>query len=180
MDIQRFERDSTRIRYYYTINTSGQVQIMLQSSNKIQTSCQQLDLFNLQRRLYGCHPWIVPEKNGKLKTCIDFRKLNVIAKKDPYPLPFIDEMLNTIARYEAYSFLNGYLRYHQIYIAQEDKYKGLGFQTDAHPILLLSVNALSRLLDIIEPTCVPDQTTYVSLFYTKLKWLKDVKEFLKT
>jgi hypothetical protein len=29
MDIQRFERDSTRIRYYYTINTSGQVQIML-------------------------------------------------------------------------------------------------------------------------------------------------------
>ncbi len=41
-------------------------------------------------------------------------------------------------------------------------------------------NALSRLLDIIEPTCVHDQTTDASLFYTKLKWLKDVKEFLKT
>jgi hypothetical protein len=40
------------------------------------------------------------------------------------------------------------------------------------------VNALSRLLDIIEPTGVPDQTTYVSLFYTELEWLKDVKEFL--
>ncbi len=63
---------------------------------------------------------IVPKKNGKLKICIDFRKLNVIAKKDAYPLPFINEMLNIIARYETYSFLNGYLRYHQISIAQED------------------------------------------------------------
>jgi hypothetical protein len=36
------------------------------------------------------------KKNGKLKICIDFRKLNVATKKDPYPLPFIDEVLNTI------------------------------------------------------------------------------------
>jgi hypothetical protein len=40
-------------------------------------------------------------------------------------------------------------------------------------------DALSRLLDITKPTCVPDQTTNASLFYTKLEWLKDVKEFLK-
>ncbi len=32
-------------------------------------------------------------------------------------------MLNTIARYEAYSFLDGYLGYHQISIALEDRYK---------------------------------------------------------
>jgi hypothetical protein len=44
-------------------------------------------------------------------------------KKDPYPLPFTDEMLNTIARYEAYSFLDGYLGHHQISIALEDRYK---------------------------------------------------------
>jgi len=31
---------------------------------------------------------VVPKKNGKLKTCIDFKKLNVAIKKDPYPLPF--------------------------------------------------------------------------------------------
>jgi hypothetical protein len=40
-------------------------------------------------------------------------------------------------------------------------------------------NALSRLLDITKLTCVPNQTIDASLFYTKLKWLKDVKEFLK-
>jgi hypothetical protein len=59
----------------------------------------------------------IPKKNGKLRICIDFRKLNVATKKDPYPLPFIDEMLNIVARYEAYSFLDGYLGYHQISIA---------------------------------------------------------------
>jgi hypothetical protein len=51
---------------------------------------------------------VVPKKNGKLKICIDFKKLNATIKKDPYPLPFIDEVLNIVARYEAYSFLDGY------------------------------------------------------------------------
>jgi hypothetical protein len=47
-------------------------------------------------------------------------------------------------------------------------------------IVHVVTNALLRLLDIIEPICVPDQTTYANLFYTKLEWLNDVKEFLKT
>jgi hypothetical protein len=51
---------------------------------------------------------IVPKKNGKLKICIDFRKLNVATKKDPYPLPLTDEMLNIVVRYEAHIFLDGY------------------------------------------------------------------------
>jgi hypothetical protein len=34
---------------------------------------------------------VVPKKNGKLKICVDFRKLNVATKKDPYPLPFTNE-----------------------------------------------------------------------------------------
>jgi hypothetical protein len=59
---------------------------------------------------------VIPKKNGKLTICINFRKLNVATKKDPYPLPFTYEVLNTIARYEAYSFLDGYLGYHQISI----------------------------------------------------------------
>jgi hypothetical protein len=38
---------------------------------------------------------------------------------------------------------------------------------------------LSRLPDDIELIGVPDQTTAASLFYTRLEWLNDVKEFLK-
>jgi hypothetical protein len=66
---------------------------------------------------------LVPKKNGKLKIYIDFKKLNVTTKKDPCPLPFTDEVLNTTIRYEAYSFLDGYSRYHQISINLEDGYK---------------------------------------------------------
>jgi hypothetical protein len=41
------------------------------------------------------------------------------------------------------------------------------------------VDSLSRLLDITKPISVLDQTTDASLFYAKLEWLKDVKEFLR-
>jgi hypothetical protein len=65
----------------------------------------------------------MPKKNGKLKFCVDFKKLNEVTKKNPYPLPFFNEVLNNVARYEVYSFLDGYSRYHQIFIALEDRYK---------------------------------------------------------
>jgi hypothetical protein len=65
---------------------------------------------------------IVPKKNGKLRICINFLKLNAATKKDPYPLLFIDEVLNIVVRYKAYSFLDGYSRYHQISIVLEDIY----------------------------------------------------------
>jgi hypothetical protein len=39
------------------------------------------------------------------------------------PLPFTNEVLNTIVGYETYLILNEYLGYHQIFIALEDIYK---------------------------------------------------------
>jgi hypothetical protein len=60
---------------------------------------------------------VVPKKNGKLRICGDSRKLNKATKKDSYPLPFSNEVLNTVTRYEAYSFLDEYLKYHHISIA---------------------------------------------------------------
>jgi hypothetical protein len=64
---------------------------------------------------------IVPKKNGKLRYV--FKKLNVATKKDPYLLLFTNEMLNIITGYEAYFFLDGYSKYHQISIALKDRYK---------------------------------------------------------
>jgi hypothetical protein len=52
-----------------------------------------------------------------------FLKTNVTTKKDPYPLPFTNEVLNTVAWYKGYFFLNRYLGYHQISIAPENRYK---------------------------------------------------------
>jgi hypothetical protein len=66
---------------------------------------------------------VVPKKNEKLKICVDFKKLNVATKKDPYPLPFTDEVINIIVGHEVYTFLSGFFRYHQISIALEDQYQ---------------------------------------------------------
>jgi hypothetical protein len=45
---------------------------------------------------------VIPKKNGKLRICIKFIKINAAIKKGPYPLPFTDEMVNMVASYEAY------------------------------------------------------------------------------
>jgi hypothetical protein len=67
---------------------------------------------------HGCvdmaHTWvssivIMLKKNGKLKNCVDFKKLNVVIKKDPYLLHFINEVINIIVEHEVYTFLNGFL-----------------------------------------------------------------------
>ncbi len=52
---------------------------------------------------------IVPKKNGKQKNCVDFRKLNAAMKKDPYPLPCTNEVINIIVGDEVYTFLDGFL-----------------------------------------------------------------------
>ncbi len=55
---------------------------------------------------------VVLKKNRKLKTCVDFRKLNATTKKDMYMLHFADEVINTIAKHEVYTFLIGNFGYH--------------------------------------------------------------------
>ena len=39
---------------------------------------------------------------------IDFRKLNKAARKDHYPLPFIDQMLERLSKHTHFCFLDGY------------------------------------------------------------------------
>jgi hypothetical protein len=55
---------------------------------------------------------VVPKKNGKLCIYIDFKRLNATTKKDPYPLPFMDEVLDLVAKHEVYSFLDKFSNYH--------------------------------------------------------------------
>ncbi|XP_042067440.1 uncharacterized protein LOC121810774 [Salvia splendens] len=57
------------------------------------------------------------------RVCIDYRILNAATRKDHFPLPFIDQMLDRLGGYEYYCFLDGYSGYNQILIAPEDQYK---------------------------------------------------------
>ncbi|GJX47283.1 reverse transcriptase domain-containing protein [Tanacetum coccineum] len=55
--------------------------------------------------------------------CIDYRKLNDATRKDHFPLPFIDQMLERLSENEFYCFLDGFSGFFQIPIALEDQEK---------------------------------------------------------
>nr|GEU30155.1 reverse transcriptase domain-containing protein [Tanacetum cinerariifolium] len=57
------------------------------------------------------------------RVCIDYRKLNDATRKDHFPLPFMDQMLEGLARNEFYCFLDGFLGYFQIPIDPQDQEK---------------------------------------------------------
>ena len=59
----------------------------------------------------------------KWRVCIDYRRLNLATRKDHFPLPFIDQMLERLAGHQYYCFLDGYSGYNQIPIAPEDQEK---------------------------------------------------------
>ena len=92
------------------------------------------------------NPWVSPvhvvpknggftviknEKNELIRTrtmkgwrvCIGYRKLNITTRKDHYPLPFIDQMLDRLVGHPYFCFLNGYSGYNQIAIAPKDHEK---------------------------------------------------------
>ncbi|GJU31904.1 reverse transcriptase domain-containing protein [Tanacetum coccineum] len=48
------------------------------------------------------------------RVCIDYRKLNEATRKDHFPLPFMDQMLERLAKNKFFCFLGGFSGYFQI------------------------------------------------------------------
>ena len=57
------------------------------------------------------------------RICKDYQKLNKATRKDHFPLPFLDQMLDRLARHEYYCFLDGHSGCNQITISPEDQEK---------------------------------------------------------
>ena len=53
---------------------------------------------------------IVPKKNVKCHICVDYRELNKATHKDHFLLPFIDQVLDTLAGKKYFSFMDGFQR----------------------------------------------------------------------
>jgi hypothetical protein len=66
---------------------------------------------------------IVPKKNGKWRIYVDFRELNKATYRDYFPLPFIDQVLDTLSGKRYFAFLDGFSGYNQIQISLEDQDK---------------------------------------------------------
>jgi hypothetical protein len=55
--------------------------------------------------------------------CVDYTNLNKHCPKDPFGLPCIDDVLDSITGYELLSFLDCYSGYHQIALNKDDQIK---------------------------------------------------------
>ncbi|XP_073020195.1 uncharacterized protein [Primulina eburnea] len=66
---------------------------------------------------------LVPKSAGKWLMCVDFRDLNKACPKDCYPLPRIDQLVDSTSGYELLFFMDAYQGYHQIPLAREDQEK---------------------------------------------------------
>lgn len=72
--------------------------------------------------------WVLPivislKEANQIRICVDFRCLNAVTIKDPFPIPFTNSILEEVAGHEMYSFMDGFSGYNQISIAEEDKLK---------------------------------------------------------
>ena len=73
-------------------------------------------------------PWASPvamvkKKDGTLRFCIDFRKLNDVTIKDAHPLPRIDDILEALKRPKYFSTLDLKSGYWQVPIKEEHRSK---------------------------------------------------------
>ncbi|KAL0444997.1 UNVERIFIED_CONTAM: Pro-Pol polyprotein [Sesamum latifolium] len=66
---------------------------------------------------------LVPKPGGKWRMCIDFRDLNKACPKDFYPLPRIDQLVDSTSGCELLSMMDASQGYHQIMLAPEDRKK---------------------------------------------------------
>ncbi|XP_075515702.1 uncharacterized protein LOC142550513 [Primulina tabacum] len=64
---------------------------------------------------------LVPKVTGKWRMCVDFRDLSKTCPNDCYPLPRIDQLVDSTSGFELLSFMDAYQGYHQIPMAREDQ-----------------------------------------------------------
>ena len=69
------------------------------------------------------NPVLVLKKNGTFRMCIDYTDLNRACPKDPFALPRIDQIIDSVAGCERLCFLDAYSGYHQIKMVVEDQEK---------------------------------------------------------
>lgn len=107
---------------------------------------------------------LVKKKDGGIRFCVDYRKLNAITRKDVYPLPVIDDLLSHLGNARYFTSLDLLSGYWQIPIKEEDKDKTAFITPDG----LYEFNVLPFGL-----TCAPASFQHlVDTVLAGLKWKK--------
>ena len=86
-------------------------------------------------------PWesplvLVKKKNGSMLFCVDYCQLNGVTRKDAYPIPRINETLETLADSCIFTILDLLSRYWQVAMHPADKEKTAACTQDGLPEFL--------------------------------------------
>ena len=66
---------------------------------------------------------MVKKENGKWRMCVDFTDLNNACPKDSFPIPKIDQLMDSMVGHKLLTFIDAFSGYNQIQIAEEDQEK---------------------------------------------------------
>ena len=66
---------------------------------------------------------MVKKANEKWRMCIDFTDLNSACPKDSFPLPRINQLIDSTVEHKLLTFMDAFFRYNQIHMAKEDQEK---------------------------------------------------------
>ena len=119
----------------YSLNIGPEYRLVVQKRRKLAPERATIVLEEVERLLtFGAirevqYPFwlsntvVVKKKNGKWRVCIDFTDLNKACPKDPFPLPRIDQLVDSASRHARLSFLDAFQGYHQIPMNLADQEK---------------------------------------------------------
>ena len=66
---------------------------------------------------------MVKKAKGKWRMCVDFTDLNQACPKDSFPLPRIDQLVDSTVGHKLLTFMDTFSSYNQILMAEEDQEK---------------------------------------------------------
>jgi len=66
---------------------------------------------------------VVSKKDGRIKVYMGYKDLNKASLNDDFPLPHVEILVDNAAKSVTYSFMDEFLGYNQIRMAEEDKEK---------------------------------------------------------
>lgn len=112
----------------------GQARAIKQPPRRLPFAKRQVEKEEVNRMLQqgviepSTSPWaspvvLVTKKDGTVRFCVDYRKLNAVTIKDAYPLPRVDDCLDSLAGSQWFSTMDLSSGYWQVEMADEDKEK---------------------------------------------------------
>jgi len=123
---------------------------------RLLTEMQQKEVITPSKSPWASPIILVPKKDGSLRFCVDYRKVNEVTHKDAYPIPRIDDALDTLAGSKCFSTLDLKSGYWQVEVDKEHREKtafctheGL-FEFNVMPFGLCNAPAtFQRLMDMV-------------------------------